>query len=469
MLSYQQAIEYLFNNLPMFQRIGAAAYKKDLTNITALCSKLENPQDKFHSIHIAGTNGKGSTTHLLAAYYQSVGMKVGVFTSPHYKDFRERMKINGEYIPEQDVLDFVVQYKDAFDEIQPSFFEMTTAMAFWYFAKEKVDLAIIETGLGGRLDSTNIIKPILSVITNISYDHMQFLGETLPEIAGEKAGIIKQNTPVIIGETQDETTAIFVAKAKEMNAEIVFAEDFIKAELVASDFEQSVYDVFKNGHSWLPKLEVGLYGNYQQKNIVTALTAIDFSSCKLEPFTPASCKFAGTDNVHARLQLVRKISPLSVQVCNLHTAMRKFGNSELYQGFKHIKSLTKIMGRWEVLGKKPLILAESAHNEAGIKNMFEQIKSIPYQKLHIVYGMVNDKDIQKALSKFPNNAKYYFCKPDIPRGLEVDVLLENANEMGYDGTGHISVKSALGAAKNVANEDDLILIGGSIFVVAEVI
>lgn len=435
MATYQETVDFLFSNLPMFQRVGAAAYKKDLANITSLCEMMGNPHTKFLSIHVAGTNGKGSTTHIIAAYLQAMGLQVGVFTSPHYKDFRERIKINGVLIEETEVVQFVERYRQTFDEIKPSFFEMGTAMAFWCFAKQKVDIAIIETGMGGRLDSTNIITPILSVITNISYDHTQFLGETLPLIAGEKAGIIKAGVPVVIGERQEETTEVFVNKASDMTSEIYFAQDIVSVIRKAGDFNKTIFDIYVNGERWLEDAALGLFGNYQEKNLVTALGALV------------------------------KLSEISKSLI--------FGQSlskqTLIYALANVRQLTGMMGRWEVLGEHPLVLADSAHNEAGIAKMFEQVKAIPHERLHIVYGMVNDKDIRKALTKFPPDAMYYFCKPDIPRGLDVGILLSHAHEMGYLGGGYDSVAQALEAAKAKALKNDLVLVAGSIFVVAEVL
>ncbi|MEM6319321.1 MAG: folylpolyglutamate synthase/dihydrofolate synthase family protein [Bacteroidota bacterium] len=428
--AYKETLTYLYTQLPMFQRVGQTAFKKDLTNIIVLCEKLENPHQQFKSIHLAGTNGKGSTTHIIGAALQASGLKVGYYTSPHYKDFRERIKINGRLIPKRAVVDFVEQHKALFEAIRPSFFEITVAMAFDYFAKEKVDVAVIETGLGGRLDSTNIIQPLLSVITNISYDHQQFLGDTLPEIAGEKAGIIKHQTPVVIGETQQATKAVFEAKAKVENAPIIFADKHIT--LVEKDVQphHTVYFV-KGRYFNFNHLKVNLLGQYQQKNITTALQAI------------------------AQLNKLAVFPTIT--------------KAHIQKGFSELKALTYFIGRWQKLGESPTILCDSGHNEAGIDQILRQLSQMTFQQLHVVIGMVNDKDNAKILKKLPASAKYYFVKADIPRGLDAKVLKERAKELGLKGRAYSSVKNGLKAAKISTTDKDLIFIGGSIFVVAEVI
>lgn len=431
-MNYKQTLNYLYTQLPMYQRVGQAAFKKDLTNIIKLCDALDNPQQKFPTIHIAGTNGKGSTAHLIASVLQARGLKVGLYTSPHYRDFRERIKINGEYIPEQGVVDFVDNNRKHFEAIKPSFFEITVALAFDYFANEKVDYAIIETGLGGRLDSTNIIQPVLSVITNISFDHQQFLGDTLPLIAGEKAGIIKSKTPVVIGEKQPETMSVFIKKAREMDAPIYFSTDTLKPTLLRKRFDGQFFEIKKGRTILFPNIKLNLIGNYQVKNMLTALQAIlIFDNIKKTP--------------------------------------EKESLNSIKKGFSIVKSLTNFIGRWEMLGQNPTILCDSAHNEAGLKLAMQEVAEMSFQKLHIVMGVVNDKDVSKVFKFFPKDAAYYFAKPEIPRGLDATILKEKAAELGVEGTVFISVKEALAAAKKAADEEDLIYVGGSTFVVAEVI
>lgn len=426
--TYPETLAFLFEQLPMFQRVGPMAFKKDLTNIRALCEALGQPHERLRAIHIAGTNGKGSTAHMLASVLQAAGLKVGLYTSPHYRDFRERIKINGELMPEEAVVDFVEQYETLFQTIKPSFFEITVAMAFDYFAKKEVDWAVVEVGMGGRLDSTNILMPELCVITNISYDHMQFLGETLPEIAGEKAGIIKPGVPVVISETQEETQEVFHRKAAEESAPIIFADQQYEARLVQSGFEVSHYDIYRKGALHLEQLELNAYGEYQRKNLQAVLQAIE--------------------SLHPK-QLVSE--------------------TQLRAGLRELRACTRFIGRWQVLGKTPLILCDSAHNEAGISMAMQELDRLSYEKLHIVYGMVSDKDPEKVLRLLPREATYYFARPDIPRGLEAAKLAEVALRLSLKGLVYPSVNEALEAARNEAGAEDLIYVGGSIFVVAEVV
>ena len=427
---YKATLNYLYTQLPMFQKIGGAAFKKDLTNIITLCDHVGHAYQQFPNIHIAGTNGKGSTTHLIGAMLQASGLKVGYYTSPHYKDFRERIKINGQLIKKRSVVDFVEKHSTTFEKVRPSFFEITVVLAFDYFANQKVDVAIIETGLGGRLDSTNIITPLLSVITNISYDHQQFLGETLPEIASEKAGIIKANVPVVIGETQKVTKAVFEATALKHNAPITFADkntSVIEKEIQA---HHTIYYVKGRSHNF-NHLAVNLMGGYQQKNITTALQAITTINKK---------------------SLLPTITPSAIQ-----------------EGLKNLKSLTYFLGRWQKLGDEPTIICDSGHNQAGIQQILQQLEKSPYDQLHFVLGMVNDKDIGKILKILPTSARYYFVKADIPRGLAATILKEKAAGYGLKGRKYSSVKNGLKAAKRKAGKDDLIFVGGSTFVVAEVV
>ena len=428
---YQQTLDFLFKQLPMFQRVGSQAFKKDLSNTLAIAKHLGNPHQKFKSIHIGGTNGKGSTSHIVAAILQAHGFKVGMYTSPHYKDFRERIKINGKFIPKRYVIDFVEKNNAAFAKIQPSFFEWTVGLAFDYFAHKKVDITIIEVGLGGRLDSTNIITPLLSVITNISLDHTQFLGDTLPLIAGEKAGIIKSKIPVIIGETHSETKPVFNKKAAATNSNISFADKVLETDKKAILPNHQVFDIKKGKKLIFNDLHLNLIGDYQQKNLTTALTAI------LE-----------LPSVFPDFQL---------------------DHSKIQEGLKEVQSLTKMMGRWQKLGAQPLIIADSGHNEGGLKLTMSQLSKLEYQQLHFVLGAVNDKNISKMLSMLPKNAKYYFAKANIPRGLDAKILKAEAAKFNLKGRTYSSVKNAMKAAKRAASKEDMIFAGGSTFVVAEVI
>ncbi|HOY05155.1 MAG TPA: folylpolyglutamate synthase/dihydrofolate synthase family protein [Saprospiraceae bacterium] len=431
-MTYRDTLDYLYRQLPMFQRVGPAAYKKDLTNTLALCEHLGNPQHRFKSIHIGGTNGKGSVSHMLAAICQAAGLKTGLYVSPHYKDFRERIKVNGTYIPQSRVVEFVEKNLDAIERIEPSFFELCVAMAFDHFAREKVDVAIVEVGLGGRLDSTNVITPLLSVITNISYDHQNLLGETLPEIAGEKAGIIKPGIPVVIGETHPESAPVFEKKARETGAPIVFADQHFQVkESASTDWLSSIYTVSKNGVPYLENLKVAAGGPFQSRNVATVVQAW--------------------------------------QILGATSLPEIAGQEILRTGLSELRTLTRFMGRWQIIGEQPLILCDSAHNEAGLRIAFERIGTMPFRQLHIVTGFVNDKDVTKTLGYFPVQARYYFAKADIPRGLEATVLQEKAAGFGLHGRAYTSVRNALKAARRAAQPDDMIVVIGSIFVVAEAI
>jgi dihydrofolate synthase/folylpolyglutamate synthase len=403
-MSYQQTLDYLFSRLPMYQRQGAAAYKADIGNIVAASKHLENPHKKFKSIHIAGTNGKGSTAHMLASILQEAGYKVGLYTSPHLKDFRERIKINGKMILEKEVVSFVEENKIIFKEMNLSFFEFTVAMAFDYFANQQVDIAIIETGLGGRLDSTNIINPELSIITNIGFDHTNLLGDTIQKIATEKGGIIKENTPVIIGRDQKEPTAIFKNIAKEKNANLIYANT---QKCYASD----------------------LKGEYQKENINTVITAIKQLQKQGWAITEDNIEFG-----------------LLKTVAN-----------------------TQLLGRWQTLSSNPQIICDTAHNEDGIKEIAKQLSNLKYEQLHIVFGTVNDKNLDTILPYLPKNAKYYFCNANILRAMKAEYLKQKADKHQLKGRIFPSVKEALKCAKVNANPKDLIFVGGSTFVVAEVV
>lgn len=433
MTEYQRTLEYLFAQLPMFQRLGASAFKKDLGNTIALCDALGDPQHDLRSIHVAGTNGKGSTSHFLASVLQSAGYRVGLYTSPHLKDFRERIKVNGAMISEEEVIRFTNDNRSHFDRIQPSFFEMTVAMAFHHFREQKVDIAVIETGMGGRLDSTNVITPLLSIITNIGHDHQQFLGETLAEIAGEKAGIIKQGVPVIIGERQDETTAVFINKAKEMAAPIHFASDELTLEATTEQSE-NYRPIIDLSYSWsdgtMMSVTSELSGPHQHKNVCTVLCA---------------------------LRALQQ-SDLTID----ETAVR--------HGIRNVVRQTGLLGRWQCIGERPLIICDTAHNKEGISPILKQLESISKgKKLHIVWGMVADKDHAPILEMLPKDATYYFCRPDIPRGLDATSLLEMAQQFSLSGSAFTSVNEAMHAAKSIAMADDIVFIGGSTFVVAEVV
>ncbi len=436
-MNYQETLDYLYTQLPMFQRTGPAAFKKDLGNILLLCDQLGNPHKKIRTIHLAGTNGKGSTAHLIGSVLQAAGLKVGLYTSPHYRDFRERIKINGLYIPKKKVVRFVADHQTEIKKIGPSFFEITVALAFDYFAAEQVDIAIIETGLGGRLDSTNIITPLVSVITNISFDHQQFLGDTLPKIAAEKAGIIKSNVPVVIGEKQPEVFSVFKQKASAEKAPLYLANDPKNYEVILekATVKNSFYTIKKNGVVLADKLPVNIHGSYQASNIGTALMTLDvLNSIKNSLFLPID------------LSIIKK-------------------------GFRDLKKATTFLGRWQQLGENPLIIAESAHNEAGLKNIFphRKLANVPYQKLHIVFGTVSDKDVNKVFPYLPDDAIFYFVKADIPRGFDAVKLREAAVQHGLKGKAYTSVRRGLAAAKRKSEAGDVVLICGSIFVVAEVI
>jgi dihydrofolate synthase / folylpolyglutamate synthase len=426
-LLYKNATDYLFSKLPMFQRVGASAYKTGLGNIVELCNLLGNPQDKIKTVHVAGTNGKGSTSHMLAATLQMAGYKTGLHTSPHLKDFTERSRINGVSMDQQYVIDFVEKNKSVIERMDCSFFEITVAMAFDYFAKNEVDIAIIEVGMGGRLDSTNIIKPLLSVITKIDYDHTQFLGDTLPKIASEKAGIIKKKTPVVISLFQPETHMVFEQKAKEQNAPIYFADKELEAKDINYNLNKLQFNVYKNGALFLPDLQLDLSGFYQTKNVLGALKAIELLK---EHFT--------IEEQHIR------------------------------QALKSVMKLTGLKGRWQLLQQNPLIICDTGHNKDGITQIINQINSIKYDKLYMVFGMVNDKDITEVLKLLPTDAYYIFTQAKIPRAMDANELKEKAAFFNINGEVEKDVNNAIAKAKKMAKPNDFIFIGGSTFVVAEI-
>ena len=413
----------------MFTRVGAVAYKKDLHNTIALCNYLNNPQDKFKSIHIGGTNGKGSTSHMLASILQDAGYKTGLYTSPHLIDFRERIRINGEMIDQDYVVNFTENIRSIIEELSPSFFEVTVGMAFAYFAEQEIDIAIVEVGLGGRLDSTNIITPELSIITNISLDHTNLLGNTVQEIASEKAGIIKEGVPVIIGEYDRATANVFIDKAKALNSPIRFADQFLK--ISTSNVLEDILTASVSDHNSkiYQDLELDLTGSYQLKNVLSVLEAIKI----------------------------------------LQDEGYNIPESAIYSGLKNVKVNTGLQGRWQVLGTAPFIVCDTGHNEAGIKEVIKNLNCLHYDQLHIVLGMVKDKDISAVLSQLPKKAMYYFCSPQLERALSPEDIQQQANSYGLLGNAYTSVLNAFEAAKENANKNDVIFIGGSTFVVAEVL
>ncbi|WP_343673131.1 folylpolyglutamate synthase/dihydrofolate synthase family protein [Chitinophaga sp.] len=427
-MNYQQTLDYLYERLPMFTRVGASAFRKDLHNTIALCEQLGNPQRLFKTVHVAGTNGKGSTSHMLAAIFQQAGYKTGLYTSPHLKDFRERIRINGEMIDQEFVVEFVQQVQPSIEQLDPSFFELTVAMAFQYFALEQVDIAIIEVGLGGRLDSTNIITPELSVITNISYDHMNMLGHTLPEIAGEKAGIIKPNIPVVVAQTQTEVEQVFIEKAKALEAPITFADQ----HWLVQDND------LHNGHLHIQlrpqqseqvwDIKPDLSGQYQVKNIMGVLSAVKV----------------------------------------LQQAGWELPDESVKTALSHVKKLTGLRGRWDVVAQHPLTVFDVGHNEAGISEIVGQLEHMTYRHLHIVTGFVKDKEVSKVLKLFPPAATYYFTRAQIPRALDENELAEMGAAAGLRGKAYATVQQAFSAARQHAHEEDVILVCGSFFIVGEV-
>ena len=429
-MNYTEAVAFLFNQLPMFQRKGKAAYKANLNNTHSLDAYLNFPHRKFRSVHVAGTNGKGSVSHQLAAVLQTAGYRTGLYTSPHLKSFRERIRVNGIMIPEAEVVDFVKKHDALIKDIKPSFFEMTVAMAFDYFARQKVDVAVIEVGLGGRLDSTNIISPDLSVITNISFDHVEFLGDTLEKIAQEKAGIIKSETPVVIGETQSEIQSVFIDKAENLNSPLTFADQLYHIPFPTLDLRgNQIFNVFRNDELIYPGMALDLLGMYQKKNLITTLACI---------------------------HLLQKHNYVITQ-------------KHIYDGLSNVSTLTGLLGRWQVLGNNPLFVADTGHNKAGIEQLIHQIKQTAFKNLHFVIGMVNDKNIEEILSQLPHDAIYYFTRANIPRSLDENILKVEAAKHNLNGHTYPTVKEAIAAAKSMAKPEDMIFIGGSTFVVAEAI
>ncbi len=432
MRSYIQALDYLYSQLPVFHRIGPAAYKPDLGNIVKLCNHLQNPHHRFKSIHIAGTNGKGSVSSMLASILMEQGYKTALATSPHLKDFRERIRVNGKMIPKREVVRFVNENKHLFAEISPSFFEISIALTFQHFAASNIDIAVVETGLGGRLDSTNIISPELSVITNIGMDHANLLGDTLAKIAGEKAGIIKPGTPVVVGRSQPEILQVFVGKAKIERSPIYLSNDLLSLQDSKVErgkgkvYLKAVFN-FRDGRQ--REYRCDIWGGYQTENIATTLAAVEI----------------------------------------LRSKGWEISEGAVRRGLANVARNSGLKGRWQLLGSNPTIMADTGHNADGINSVVQQISQLSYDHLHIVMGMVDDKDVASILKLMPTAAQYYFCRPNIPRGLNTKVLKQQATLIGLEGKEYTSVNEALGAAKQNASPSDLIFIGGSTFVVAEVV
>lgn len=428
METFEEVIDYLYARLPMFTRDGASAFKKDIGNISQFCEALGKPQGRFQSIHVAGTNGKGSTSHSLASIFSSAGFKTGLYTSPHLVDFRERVRIDGTMIPKKNVIDFVNQHRSLIESIKPSFFEVTVALAFDYFAEQNVDYAIIEVGLGGRLDSTNIITPKLSVITNIGMDHMNMLGDTLAEIAYEKAGIIKPGVPVVVSEKDEKIAHVFEKKAAELGAPLRFASDelHVKSFKLTEDGQTlEVQDNSGNVSFW----EMELTGLYQQKNLLGILAAVD----------------------------------------QLRKQGTKISSDDVRSGLANVIENTEIQGRWQKLGMNPLIICDTGHNEDGIREVVRNLGATSYKTLHFIVGVMRDKDLSHMLPQLPKDAIYYFCSPDIPRAMPSDELMRQAAVYNLKGNFYNSVKEAFRCAKLSAHKEDMVFIGGSNFVVAEVL
>lgn len=424
---YRETLDYLYARLPMFQRVGPVAYKKDLGNTLALLEGCGQPHRSFRSIHIAGTNGKGSVTHLIAASCMQAGLRTGIYTSPHYRDFRERIKIGAELIPEDTVVAFVHDHRDLIERVAPSFFELTVAMAFHYFAQQRVDIAVIETGLGGRLDSTNVVQPVLSVITQIGWDHMDLLGDTLPAIAAEKAGIIKPGVPVVIGETLPETLPVFQARAEETASPLILAEREWAVETVRPGWRHMTLEaIAADGRSYL--LDTDITGPYQVFNIRTWLAARE-------------------------------------ALCRLGWLPEGPGQKEI----ANVRAMTGFMGRWQVLGERPLVLLDSAHNQNGLESLFGNLEAYPFATRHIVFGMVHDKAPHRLLDCLPADGRYYLARANVPRGMDAEALKGLFDARGLQGTAWPSVQDAFQAAMLAAGPEDLLLVCGSIFVVAEVL
>lgn len=432
-MTYQETLDYLFHALPAYHRVGAAAYKANLDNTEAMMQYLNHPELGFQSIHVAGTNGKGSVSHFLASVLHRAGLKVGLYTSPHLVDFRERIRINGQMIPQEDVVSFVERHKPFLEERQLSFFEMTVGMAFDHFRNEKVDIAVVEVGMGGRLDSTNVISPLLSVITNIGFDHTQFLGNTLEKIAGEKAGIIKPHTPVVIGQTQPETAPVFIERAGLLDAPIFFADQHYSIVEHEGDGLEMIANVYKDNNLYISNLRSPMDGSYQLKNLATVCAVFDLLK---------------------------------------HSSIQALNNSSiqtLIDGVANVIKDTGLHGRWERVGESPLTIVETAHNADGIATLVEKLRDMHYHRLHIIYGCVNDKDFSKILDMLPDDAVYYYSQPSVERGLDVNILADKADKLGKPGLRFPNVADAINHVRGIADADDLVVITGSIFLVADVL
>ncbi|WP_022823726.1 bifunctional folylpolyglutamate synthase/dihydrofolate synthase [Hymenobacter norwichensis] len=429
-MNYQETLDFLYNQLPMFQRVGAAGYKPGLGTTEKLAAAMGNPERQLRCVHVAGTNGKGSSSNLLAAVLQAAGYKVGLYTSPHLREFTERIKVNGQDLAPAYLVEWVARWQPLFAEVQPSFFEMCVALAFSYFAEEQVDVAIVEVGLGGRLDSTNIITPLVSLITNISFDHQNLLGDTLPLIATEKAGIIKPGVPAIISQTQPEVAAVFQQKAAAEQAPLLFADQHYRAVQETSpapDQDTQVLTVLRDEQQLLEQLELGLVGDYQQLNLPGVLAVLD------------------------ELRQQGFVVP--------EAAVR--------EGLRNVRQLTGFRGRWTILGRRPLVVCDTGHNEAGLRFITAQLVRLPRRRLHFVLGVVNDKDVSKMLLLLPTDATYYFCQASIPRALPAAELAAQAAAVGLRGEAYGPVPAAVAAARAAATAEDVVFIGGSTFVVAD--
>jgi dihydrofolate synthase/folylpolyglutamate synthase len=430
-MTYAETLAYLYEQLPMFQRVGTAGFKKGLDNAWTLSKAMGQPERKFRSIHVAGTNGKGSSSHMLAAVLQAAGYRVGLYTSPHLREFTERIRLDGQELPADFLVDWVARWRPLFEEVQPSFFEMCVALAYDYFAQMEVDVAVIEVGLGGRLDSTNIITPLVALITNISYDHQNLLGDTLPLIAAEKAGIIKPGVLVVVSQTQPEVRAVFEDQARQEGSALLFADELYRAERTGAEDGTSgsqVFDLKRAGRPYLEDVALGLLGHYQRLNLPGVLAVLD--------------------------ELRRQGFELP------EAAVRR--------GLREVTKLTGLRGRWSIIGQQPLVVCDTGHNEAGLRLVLEQLRRLRYRRLHMVIGTVNDKDVAKMLALLPPEASYYFCQAAIPRALAGDELAAMATAAGLRGQNYGPVPAAVAAARQAAQPDDVVFIGGSTFVVAEV-
>ncbi len=430
-MTYSETLTYLYEQLPMFQRVGAAGYKKGLGNTLVLAEALGHPERRFRSVHVTGTNGKGSSSHLLAAVLQAAGYKVGLYTSPHLREFTERIRVNGQELVPAYLVAWVARWQSLFVEIKPSFFEMCVALAFDYFAEQRVDIAIVEVGLGGRFDSTNIITPLVSLITNISLDHQALLGDTLPEIAGEKAGIIKPGVPVVISQTQPEVAAVFEREAAAQLSHLVFADQVYQASFAAEyapEMAGRPVTVTQQGRPYLPDLELGLHGDYQQDNLPGVLATLD----------------------------------------ELRGQGFRIPEAAVRTGLRQVTVLTGLRGRWSIIGNRPLVVCDTGHNAAGLRLVMAQLQRLPHRQLHLVIGTVNDKDVGGMLILLPPAGIYYFCAANIPRALPAPELARLAATVGLTGQSYGSVAAAVAAARTAAHADDVIFVGGSTFVVAEV-